>query len=646
MKQLSIVLIFVGWCIQAQHSKSGQYEFDASFELLQKAKNQNNTEKVLEYGKRSLKIARQMRQPALEGKVYVALGNYYYQINESSSEAYGYYHHAYDSYGQSKDTIKMAKTLLRMAILEKNIRNYLRAKQTLITALEFLKEKEPDYIADVYNELGIVYDETGNLQESIRYHELSLKHRMDVHEIPLIIQSINNMATAYKDHKQYEKSGQQYRRAFREYGKTLYRYPEEYARLIDNQAHLNHLIGNNAVVLRAYLNAKKIREDHGDIPGIITSELHISEYFRSTKQYSTSNQHAERAYKKAFGNNNFRDALASLYILGENARDAGHLRQSLEYHIRYNSLLKEMFQQELSVDEKFADIRYAASQKEKENKNLKLLNQEQQLLAEKREKHFYISLIIFGVFVVAGFLYIKSVQAKQKQKEQRAQQEILKLLYEKRESTEKTKKREQERIANDLHDSVASKLSGLMLKIDTIAISSPASIQQKLDPVVDQTEHILKELKSIVHDMNDYQVSIVNYPHLIQELVERKESRTISVKFTIDNSIDWNPINNRIKLAIYYIVQQARRNLDEHSQATEAYFDIGQKGEELVLTITDNGVGIDTDRKLGMGIPGMQRRVSELGGKLLLTSIDQIGTKIQIIIPIYEKTLSYLTRRR
>ena len=45
--------------------------------------------------------------------------------------------------------------------------------------------------------------------------------------------------------------------------------------------------------------------------------------------------------------------------------------------------------EELKISEKFADIRYAASQKERENKVLKLQNKEQQLLTEKRKKYLY-----------------------------------------------------------------------------------------------------------------------------------------------------------------------------------------------------------------------------------------------------------------
>lgn len=207
------------------------------------------------------------------------------------------------------------------------------------------------------------------------------------------------------------------------------------------------------------------------------------------------------------------------------------------------------------------------------------------------------------------------------------------LLFESKEAGERAKSLEQERISNDLHDSIAGKLSGLMLKLDTIAVSSPTEIKKKLDPAVEHVDNILQELSSIVHDMNERKITEVSYSLLIKEVAGSQFTEKTAFSFFIDDSINWDTISNRIKLAFYYIIQQGVRNITQHSKATEASVEIRLKEDTIFLTISDNGIGINQDTSSRMGLPGMKKRTEELGGKFELQSGVNKGTTITIKIP-------------
>ncbi len=635
MKKYSILfLIFVYFFGFSQNKEEFIKKYENYFELLAQNKEKNNTDSVLFYGRQALLFAQKLDDPVLTGKVYISTGNYYYQENESSSIAYENYHKAYESYLKAKDTLKVAKTLLRMGILEKNVRNYTKAKESLFTALDLIGEQQPDFLESIYNDLGIVFDHLGNLSQSILYYKKSLTLRLQSGDKRLIIQSLNNIATTYKDHQNYANAEKYFAQAFKFPKSELEKYPDEYARLIDNRAHLYFLKGNMDQILPDYLKALEIRKNSKIREGIIMSNLHLAQYYRQVHNYNFSDGYAEDAYKESYGMQSFRDALTALSIIRDNAKSSGNLSRSLEYGNRYNLLLNKLFDQEMKTEEKFADIRYAASQKEKENKNLRLQNKEQQLLTEKRRKYLYIAIGLFGVIALAGIGYIQFSRMEQKQKEQKAEKEIISLLFERQEAAEQAKHLEQERISNDLHDSIAGKLSGLMLKLDTIAISSPAEVKKKLAPAVEHVDVILQELTSIVHDMNEQQIISVTYPVLIEEIAKSQLSEKILFSFFIDHSIDWDKISNQIKLAFYYIIQQGVRNINEHSGACRASVEIRSEDNIIFLAISDNGTGFGKESSSGIGISGMRKRTQELGGKLELQSEKDKETTITIKIPL------------
>jgi len=634
MKFFTLLFIFICFWGLSQNNEIFLKNYDLYFERLENSYESNKEDSVLFYSRKALRIARSLKDYVKEGKVYVYVGSYYYNQNASSSLAYEYYHKAYESYFKAKDTLRIAKTLLRMGILEKNVRNYSKAKESLFTALELIGDQKPDFLGDIYNDLGIVFDQLGNLNQSLLYYKKSLQLRHQSGDTRLIIQSLNNIATTYKDHHDYQNAGNYFIQAFNYPVSELEKYPEEYARLIDNRAHLHFLQNNNSEVLSEYFKALKLRESIQNYEGVVMSHLHIAEYYRYHGNYKMSDTFAEKAYTGSYDTNNLGDALIALGIIRDNAQSSGNTSKALEYGNQYNQLLQKVYDQEMQTEEKFADIRYASGQKEKENKSLRLQNKEQQLLTEKRKKYLYIAIGLFGIIVLAGIGYIQYSKMEQRQKEQNAEKEIMELLIKQQETAEKAKYLEQERISNDLHDSVAGKLSGLMLKLDTIAVSSPEEIKQKLDPAVENVDAILQELQSIVRDMNEQKVAEASYPLLIEELARSQISEKTTFSFFIDPSINWDTLSNRIKLAFYYIIQQGVRNITEHSKATEASIEIRCKESAVFLTISDNGIGINQDTSSGMGLPGMKKRTEELGGLVEIQSRREKGTVVTIKIPI------------
>jgi signal transduction histidine kinase len=85
---------------------------------------------------------------------------------------------------------------------------------------------------------------------------------------------------------------------------------------------------------------------------------------------------------------------------------------------------------------------------------------------------------------------------------------------------------------------------------------------------------------------------------------------------------------------VFRIFQEALTNILRHAHASNVDVTMTKEGREFVLTVSDNGRGITTVEKSGLGILGMQERARLVGGKLAIQGVDGAGTTITLRVPL------------
>jgi signal transduction histidine kinase len=88
------------------------------------------------------------------------------------------------------------------------------------------------------------------------------------------------------------------------------------------------------------------------------------------------------------------------------------------------------------------------------------------------------------------------------------------------------------------------------------------------------------------------------------------------------------------KTCIYRIVQEALHNCVQHASAKIVKVAVRQDGDRILLEIQDDGRGFNAREERGMGLLGMQERVSYLGGSFLVESEPGRGAVITIALPV------------
>ena len=92
-----------------------------------------------------------------------------------------------------------------------------------------------------------------------------------------------------------------------------------------------------------------------------------------------------------------------------------------------------------------------------------------------------------------------------------------------------------------------------------------------------------------------------------------------------------------VEVAAYRIVGEALTNVTRHARATRCEVRLAVEGCALVVTIQDDGVGIDDGTESGVGLLSLRERAAELGGRAEVTCPPDGGTLMRAILPMEDR---------
>jgi two-component system, NarL family, sensor histidine kinase UhpB len=202
------------------------------------------------------------------------------------------------------------------------------------------------------------------------------------------------------------------------------------------------------------------------------------------------------------------------------------------------------------------------------------------------------------------------------------------------------------RLAHELHDQTGQSLTGVMLELKGYedSVSEPERtrlrlIRMQLDRVGQALHHVVWELRPPSIDELGLQSALGDY---IEEW---------SAQYGVDadfhcSGVESDEISEEISTTVYRVVQEALTNVVKHArQATSVSVVIDRTGQNLRLTVEDNGCGFGNDwssepkgrRDGGLGLPGMRERLTLIGGEFEVESSVGVGTTIFARIPLEPK---------
>jgi two-component system sensor histidine kinase UhpB len=194
--------------------------------------------------------------------------------------------------------------------------------------------------------------------------------------------------------------------------------------------------------------------------------------------------------------------------------------------------------------------------------------------------------------------------------------------------------KERTEIGKELHDNVNQILGATNLYINT-AMTEDDIRQELLERSTLYISNAINEIRKISKSLITPGLREIGLIESVEDIVEDlKMAKQTSVKLEI-NHFSEEEIDDRRKLTLFRIIQEQLNNIMKHARATEILIRLDVDGQNIYLTVADNGVGFDTSRhRKGVGITNITSRVELFNGKADIVSMPGSGCKLNVRIPL------------
>ena len=196
-----------------------------------------------------------------------------------------------------------------------------------------------------------------------------------------------------------------------------------------------------------------------------------------------------------------------------------------------------------------------------------------------------------------------------------------------------TLQNERQRMARELHDTLAQGVTGLVLQLEAVKAHLASNRKERASTIVDQAitraRGTLAESRAAIDDLRAAPADISESVH---EKIDRFKQATglpIEMEISIaENQLAPETVNHALN-----ILSESLTNIARHAQATQVKVKCIVHGQTLNLEVRDNGRGFDVNQNAGghYGLLGMHERARLTGGTLTIES-DQNGTRVHFVV--------------
>ncbi len=210
---------------------------------------------------------------------------------------------------------------------------------------------------------------------------------------------------------------------------------------------------------------------------------------------------------------------------------------------------------------------------------------------------------------------------------------------------ELTISRERNRLARELHDTLAHSLSAVTVQLEAVRSLwdiNPVAAQDMLDKADGTARRGLTEARRALQDLRASPLQDLGLSLALRELAKTAAERAGAslALYLPEKSLD--DIPPAVEQGVYRIAQETLDNIVRHSEAQSIVFRLQQTREGLSLTISDDGRGIDSEvlrasragSQDGLGLRGMKERAALIGGSLEITEQEEQGTLVHLKVPL------------
>ena len=200
---------------------------------------------------------------------------------------------------------------------------------------------------------------------------------------------------------------------------------------------------------------------------------------------------------------------------------------------------------------------------------------------------------------------------------------------------------ERNRIARDLHDTLAQGLGAISMHLEMVKEQvnrEPDKAVKHLDIAHQMARQSLGEARNSIWNMRSQILENADLAAALQSVLRQlTEGSEIQGEFTVTGQA--RRLSPAIENNLLRLGQEAISNAVKHAHAKKISVALGFSPHEVGFTVRDDGSGFDPAHPPAgshFGMLGQRERTAQMGGKLEVTSAPGQGTEVKVQIPIYE----------
>jgi ligand-binding sensor domain-containing protein/signal transduction histidine kinase len=196
---------------------------------------------------------------------------------------------------------------------------------------------------------------------------------------------------------------------------------------------------------------------------------------------------------------------------------------------------------------------------------------------------------------------------------------------------------ERNRLARDLHDSVAQSMYGVTLLAEVVSqllsTGQADRVAGYLAELKETAKESLAEMRLLIYELRPPVLEDEGLASALQARLEAVESRAgLEIGFHLDGVL---ALDSEVEEALYRIAQEALNNVLKHAHARHVTVSLRQNERAVTLEIADDGTGcvlVGARSSGGLGLRGMEERAAEIGARLEIESVAGSGTTVRVVL--------------
>ncbi|WP_062610946.1 ATP-binding protein [Caballeronia calidae] len=188
---------------------------------------------------------------------------------------------------------------------------------------------------------------------------------------------------------------------------------------------------------------------------------------------------------------------------------------------------------------------------------------------------------------------------------------------------------ERRHLARELHDELGQYLNAMSLdagRIRDLSAGREAEIHRLSLALMQSATHVYREIGGMIRKLRPIGLDEFGLPTALEHCVEGWRERLPDASFTLAVDGDFDNLSDALNITLYRLVQEGLTNVSKFARASRVEIYLARAPEEIVVTMADDGPGVDlTQPRKGLGLIGMRERVEALGGAFDIASEPGAG---------------------